>query len=198
MFDNLPLATDHTGAVADCHLPQFCRELCLTANDLQPFGPELRVSTRYLQARHRELTGSITGFEIIRGEKLFSLVPGGRKSLFRSPVAAHKARLFLADGPLPALCTAAFEARHADTEYAAPGGPWTRAAADAVVALVKGGIREVVLGFGSGPAGLSSMEQASACLRERTVADVTISVLLPTAGSWMRALRETRRYAAAS
>jgi hypothetical protein len=179
------------------HLPDFCRQLGLTIADLAPFGPELRVSGRILEARHTDCEGCEVGWELIHDERRFAFKPGGRKALFRSP-PAQRHRLLLAAGPLPALCAAALEGRHADTCYAAPGGPWTRAAADAAAALIAGGIREVALAFGPSPVGLRSTEQAAALVRACAADGVTISVLMPTAGTWTQALREARGRAPAT
>jgi hypothetical protein len=166
--------------------------------DLAPFGTDAGTSGRALWALHRDATGQVTGKEMVYGGDGgcggYGFTRGGRKGLFRS-TATCRSRLVLVDGPIQAIACAALEGADvtAGTTYAAPGGPWTRVAGEALEALLRRSTLKVaVLGFA--PARDGTCRSATACLDILSAfPDVAVKTLCPPAGSWVEALRAARR-----
>ncbi|MFC7739296.1 hypothetical protein ACFQX4_26845 [Roseomonas sp. GCM10028921] len=129
----------------------------LFTGDLEPFGSAVTTDGRTLWAVHRDGDGHETGREIIRGglRPTFAFTRGGSRALFRSP-GRLRPRVVIADGPLPAICLAAFEGHRlaSGTSYLAPGRAWTLAASSTLHALLRGAEpKEVVLAFALAPDG---------------------------------------------
>jgi hypothetical protein len=164
--------------------------------DLTPFGAAVSPSPSGIWASHRDGTGHETGRELIRaGERGFSFTPGGTRSLFRTP-GPCRPRLVLADGPLQAICLAALNPHaHRNTTFAAPGGSWSRAADQALTALITAQPpREVILAFAPLAAGsCPSRDRCVALLREVMPPGSREPVVLePPPAGWVGALWAAR------
>lgn len=178
-------------------LPGF-GSIPLVATDLMSFGDEVSTGGRALRALHRDAAGEVTGKEIIYGGPRhgYGFTPGGRKGLFRSTGnGTCRPRLVLVDGPIQAICCAALDgpALAACTTYAAPSGPWTRAAGVALEALLNDAAPALVrLAFAPGRDGSSPSADACRALLSAIPA-VMVETLQPPAGGWVEALRIQRR-----
>lgn len=172
----------------------------LCAADLAPFGDEVEVGARVLRAVHRDHAGRETGRENIHGGSAggFSFTAGGRKALFRSPITKLSNRLVITDGPLQAIALAALE--HADVRitstYAAPGGPMTRAAEAAVLALVEAmAPLSVILAFAPAADGMCRSRDICRHLLAGLIlpSTPTMRVMVPPDGDgWVAALHAAR------
>jgi hypothetical protein len=179
-------------------LPGF-EAIPLFARDLTPFGGEVgKGGNRALWALHRDANGRVTGREIVYGGPRhgYAFTPGGRKGLFRSTPGGCHPRLVLVDGPVQAIARAALDGADlaARTTYAAPGGPWTRAAHEALRALLLRGTGPelAVLAFGAARDGSCASAGPCQALLACHPA-VKVEIQTPPQGGWLEALRTVRR-----
>ena len=183
---------DTTGASRRPSPFPWLNDLGLRPSDLAVFGAEVRLAGRELQALHRDASGRGTGWERVaagpHGRLRYAHTEGGAKALFRSPPdRAH--RLLVADGALPAIAAAACDRRWSCTRYAGVGGVWTAAAAQAVAALVAGGVARVVLAFAATEAG---ERMARAALADLEGLPACVEVRPPDCGTWIATLQRQR------
>ncbi len=170
----------------------WLNDLGFRRSDLAVFGAEVRLAGRELRALHRDASGRGTGWERVaagpHGRLRYAHTEGGAKALFRSP-PDHPHRLLVADGALPAIAAAACDRRWSCTRYAGVGGVWTAAAAQAVAALVAGGVARVVLAFAATEAG---GRMARAALADLEGLPACVEVRHPDCGTWIATLQRQR------
>jgi hypothetical protein len=177
-------------------LPGF-EHIPLLRADVLPYGDAVSRSPAGLWCRHRDASGQETGSELIKPGPIggHAFTRGGTRSLFRTP--GHcRPRLVLVDGPLQAIALAALKAHAAHTAtFAAPGGFWSRAADQALTALVTADPpREIILAFASlRDGGCPSRDHVQALLRDILPAGARDPLVLePPTGGWVAALHEAR------
>jgi hypothetical protein len=169
----------------------------LRRTDLIPFGDAVSPAPGGIWCRHRDGAGHETGSELIKAgiDGGFAFTRGGTRSLFRTP-GPCRPRLVLVDGPMQALCLAALRSHAVATAtFAAPGGSWSRAADEALTALVTAHPpREAILALAPLPDGTCpSRDRVLALLREvMPVGSREPLVLEPPEGGWVAALRAAR------
>ncbi|WP_338662424.1 hypothetical protein VQH23_19700 [Pararoseomonas sp. SCSIO 73927] len=150
-----------------------------------------------LWCRHRDASGRESGSELIKSGRTggHAFTRGGTRSLFRTP-GPCRPRLVLVDGPLQAIALAALKPHaHHNTTFAAPGGSWSRAADQALTALVTADpLRETILAFASLRDGsCPSRGRVQALLRDILPAGACDPLVLePPSGGWVAALFEAR------
>jgi hypothetical protein len=172
------------------HIPLF-------RSDLVSFGDAVSLCPGGIWCRHRDGGGCERGSELIKAGPAggFAFTRGGTRALFRTP-GLCRPRLVLVDGPLQALCLAALKPHaHGNTTFAAPGGSWSRAADEALTAVISANTpREVILAFAALPDGTCpSHDRVLALLREVLPAGAPgPAVLEPPPGGWVAALRAAR------
>ncbi|MFC7738239.1 hypothetical protein ACFQX4_20980 [Roseomonas sp. GCM10028921] len=197
MSENPARRLDGAPIFDPCDLLRGFEHVPLLKDDLRPFGDALSRSPAGLWARHRNGDGRQTGAELIKPGLSggFAFSRGGRRSLFRTP-GPCRPRLVLVDGPVQAISLSALKP-HArlNTTFAAPGGSWSDAADEALIALVLDSAPgETILAFAPLPDGnCPSRGRAEALLRECLPARAPrILVLEPPPGGWVAALRAAR------
>ncbi|HEY8614396.1 MAG TPA: hypothetical protein VIL69_24305, partial [Roseomonas sp.] len=177
-------------------LPGF-EHIPLWRTDLVPFGDAVAPCPGGIWCRHRDGEGRETGSELVKAGPAggFAFTRGGTRSLFRTP-GPCRPRLVLLDGPMQAVCLAALKGHAiATATFAAPGGSWSRAADEALSALVITSTpREVILAFAPLPDGsCPSRERCLAVLRDMMPPSSREPVVLePPPGGWVGALRAAR------